>query len=307
MLVSIAMATFNGEKYLSQQLDSIIQQTYRPIEVVIVDDESSDRTIEIIQSYIERYSFISLHQNPQNIGVVATFNQAISLCKGEFVALSDQDDVWFDNKVEVLVSNIGDNWLIHSDALITDSNLQVIANSHFKFSNKPNNLEFSDYLISNNVTGCCAMFSRKLLDLAMPIPQGFYIHDHYFAIMAAFYNKITFYANDLIYYRQHDNSTIGAIRPDFDRLVNNCKQKALSYQILLDKVELRDNQELSFFQKYMQSIYQKKWIGFFNLLHLFSYKQWLKLFGAYILLSRLFGDRLPRFVFGIRYSFIRFK
>ena len=128
-LISIAMATYNGGQYLSEQLDSIVNQTYTNIEIVIVDDDSKDNTVEIIKSYQQKYKFIKLYQNPTNLGIVKSFEKAISLCNGDYIALSDQDDVWLPHKLEELVNKIGSSLLIYSDAILVDSNMQVIANS----------------------------------------------------------------------------------------------------------------------------------------------------------------------------------
>ena len=188
--VSIAMATYNGSKFLNQQLDSIINLTYKCTELIIVDDCSSDNTIEIINSYIDKYHWIKLYQNVINIGAVKSFEKAINLCSGDYIALSDQDDVWFPNKLQTLLDNIEENLLIHSDAVLVDEHMNIVANSYFSTIKNKKLSGFTDYLLMNNVTGCTMLFSRKLFELAMPIPEGFYIHDHYLAIVASFHGTI---------------------------------------------------------------------------------------------------------------------
>src|SRR4051812_17962871 len=98
-LVSVAMATYNGARYVAEQLDSILQQTYSLIEIVVVDDGSKDETVEIIKEYQAQHPCIRLYQNEINIGVNKTFEKAISYCSGEYIALSDQDDIWMPEKV----------------------------------------------------------------------------------------------------------------------------------------------------------------------------------------------------------------
>ena len=105
-LVSIAMATYNGEKYLSKQIDSLVNQSYKNIEIVVVDDCSSDDTINILETYEKNFPFIHIHKQPSNNGVTKTFNNAINLCKGKYIATCDQDDIWELNKIEILVNAI---------------------------------------------------------------------------------------------------------------------------------------------------------------------------------------------------------
>ncbi len=241
-LISIAMATYNGSLYIPSQLDSIINQTHKNIEIIIVDDCSSDDTVSIILQYQKQHTNIKLIQNQTNMGVVKTFAQAISLCEGDYIALSDQDDVWFSNKLEKLLANIGDNLLIHSDAVLVDDNMQVIANSNITQTKKDRyKAEFVDYLISTSVTGCTALFPKKLLDLALPIPDGFYIHDHYLAIVASFYGTVKFLDEPLVYYRQHGNNAIGASRLSFDKFLQNCQVVAGSYNLLLSMPAFKSN------------------------------------------------------------------
>ena len=97
-LVSIAMATYNGEKYLKEQLDSIYAQTYKDIEVIVCDDCSSDKTVEILDEYKEKYG-LKYYINEKNLGFKKNFEKAISLCSGDFIALADQDDIWIENKI----------------------------------------------------------------------------------------------------------------------------------------------------------------------------------------------------------------
>ena len=234
LLVSVAMATFNGERYLANQLDSILGQTYKNIEIIIVDDSSSDSTISIIHRYQNLHKNIRLTQNPLNLGIVKSFEIALNMCRGEYIALSDQDDVWFSYKIEKLLSSIGDCLLIHSDAVVVDEKMNVVSKTNFESRQKDKfKSEFIDYLISNNVTGCTALFPKRLLDLALPIPEGFYIHDHYLALIASFYGSIKFLHEPLIYYRQHGSNSIGAKRPPFDKFIKHCKVVANSYDILL--------------------------------------------------------------------------
>lgn len=303
MLISIAMATYNGELYLASQLDSIVNQTHQNIEIIIVDDCSSDNTVTIIQQYQMQFPWIKLIQNKNNIGIVKTFAIALSLCNGYFIALADQDDVWFSDKLEKLLHNIGNSLLIHSDAILADSNMQIIAKSNVIQANIDcRKTQFVDYLISNNVTGCTTLFSKKLLALALPIPDGFYIHDHYLAIVASFYGHIKFLNEPLIYYRQHNNNSIGAKRRWFNDFIQHCQVVANSYSILLLLPVFKHNFYIQLIRDYRLSLYLGKWTSKFNILKILSIKHGIKLLVYYILLSRIFGYNFAKSVYRYLYK-----
>ena len=211
-LVSIAMATYNGEKFLKKQLNSILSQSYEKLEIIICDDRSSDKTFEILEEYANKYSNIQVYRNEQNLGYVKNFEKAISLCNGEYIALADQDDIWFEDKITILYDNIEDNLLIHSDCSLIDEE----DNEIFSFWKKDvySHDNFEDFLYSNVVTGCSTLFSKKLLDGILPFPEGLAYHDWYLAIFAAREGKITYYSKPLFQYRQHAYQDTGAIAPN---------------------------------------------------------------------------------------------
>lgn len=134
-LISIAIATYNGEKYLKEQLDSIYAQTYKNIEVVVTDDCSTDKTVEILDKYAKTHG-LKYFVNEKNLGFVKNFEKAMTLCKGKFVALADQDDIWEKNKIQILYGHIGDSLLIHSDASLIDAEGEIINTSYKQSSHK---------------------------------------------------------------------------------------------------------------------------------------------------------------------------
>lgn len=284
-LISIAMATYNGENYLAEQLDSILNQTHTNIEIVIVDDCSKDTTIEIIKFYKQKYPCIKLYHNEKNNGVVRSFEKAINLCSGDYIALSDQDDVWFPYKLEELLNNIGNNLLIHSDAILVDEKMNVITKSHFDCVKERSKLTYVDYLISNNVTGCTMMFSRKLAELAMPIPNEFYIHDHYLAIVASFYGTIKLLDEPLVYYRQHGLNSIGAARPDFNQFLIGCKAKADSLKSLLSMTQFKNNWQIELLSDYRLAFYNHNWKSKYSIYRLLRLRHGIKLIAYYLILN----------------------
>jgi glycosyltransferase involved in cell wall biosynthesis len=211
-LISIAMATYNGEKFIRKQLDSILNQSYKKLEIIICDDRSSDKTFEILEEYASKYSNIKIYKNEQNLGYVKNFEKVISLCSGEYIALADQDDIWFEDKIAILYSNIGDNLLIHSDcSLIDEADNEIFSFWKGEIYTHDN---FDDFLYSNVVTGCSTLFSKKLLDKILPFPEGLAYHDWYLAIFAAKEGKIAYYSKPLFQYRQHRYQDTGAIAPN---------------------------------------------------------------------------------------------
>ncbi len=119
-LVSIALCTYNGEKFLPGQLDSLLAQDYAPIEIIAVDDCSNDNTWKILQEYVLKDDRLKLHQNKQNLGHTLNFERAIGLCSGDYIALADQDDLWEKNKISTLIAAIGDGVMVYHNADFID-------------------------------------------------------------------------------------------------------------------------------------------------------------------------------------------
>jgi len=208
-LISIAMATYNGEKYLEKQLDSIYAQTYNNIEVVVTDDCSTDNTVEILGQYSKKHG-LQYSVNEKNLGFVKNFEKAITLCAGEYIALSDQDDIWETNKIHTLYHQIEDNLLIHSDASLIDESGELTASSYTQNSHKVLRKDIIEYFFNNDATGCTMMFSRKVLSSVLPMPGNIISHDWWIAINAKQQGKITYVSEALVQYRQHQGNQIGA-------------------------------------------------------------------------------------------------
>lgn len=210
-LVSVGITTYNGEKFLREQLNSIYNQTYKNIEVIAVDDCSSDQTIEILEEYKQKQG-LRYFINDKNIGLIKNFEKVISLCQGEYIALSDQDDVWKPEKIEILVREIGDFTLIYSPAVeyihkdgfvakVPEIEVYIDFCTRFGSGKPTKRLIAGNWVVSHQV-----LFKRELSEWALPIANGQYYHDAWLAIVASKINGIKFLNQDLMYYRQHEES-----------------------------------------------------------------------------------------------------
>ena len=209
-LISIAMATYNGSKYMKEQLDSIYAQTYKNFEVIVVDDLSTDETVQILEQYKRKYG-LTYFVNDKNMGVTKNFEKAISLCKGEYIALVDQDDIWLPEKIEVLYENIGAASLIYSNAGIVNAKSEIqnkTAKSIYPlYELDSNTRDLYKYIVLHSfILGCSTMFKKELLPDLIPIYQTKRNHDWFLTVCAYNNNGIKYIDEVLFYYRHHNNN-----------------------------------------------------------------------------------------------------
>ena len=202
---SIAMATYNGEKFIKEQIDTILENMDFYDELVISDDGSTDNTINIINSYIKKDKRIKLVKGPGK-GVKRNFMNAINNTSGKYIFLSDQDDIWAKNKIKTIdkvFEDTGCNVVVHN-ATIIDKNLQPYKTDFFGFrKSKPGIIR---NIYKNRYIGCCMAFRRELIDKIMPIPDNIEMHDQWIGIIGEIYGKNIFINECLIKYRRHDNN-----------------------------------------------------------------------------------------------------
>ena len=205
-LISIALCTYNGAKHIREQLDSIVNQTYQNIELIVVDDCSTDPTYAILEEYASRDSRIKLHQNEQNLGFNKNFDKALSLTSGSFIAISDQDDVWELNKLQTLKDNIGDNWLAFSNSAYMSEDGELTGKTLLKEFDIVGK-SFISFMMQNYVTGHTTLLSREFLMHVLPFPaEGFY--DWWMGFVAMYHQKLIYVDAVLTYYRVHSQSVI---------------------------------------------------------------------------------------------------
>lgn len=210
-LISIALTTYNGEQYIEKQLDSLLNQTYKNIEIIICDDCSTDSTISILSKYADKYPQIKIFLNKENLGFTKNFEKAMKLCSGDYIALCDQDDIWLPDKLELSLQNIGSNSVFCCPQFIIDEHENIIYKIHpslvetIKRAKQCNNNYFKMLLFRNFCAGCTILMRREFLSQILPIPDKIY-HDWWIALIASYYNVLTFYHQPLIYYRWHSSN-----------------------------------------------------------------------------------------------------
>ncbi len=233
MKISVAMCTYRGEKYLRQQLDSILNQTRKPDEIVISDDGSDDKTLQIAKSCRRKSNDITIKILTDNAdhGVVGNFTHAIRHCTGDIIFTCDQDDVWKKEKVERFLEIFESDpsaACVFSDAELTDGSLQPLGKRLWESSlfNGAENGIFERVLKGNIVTGACMAFRADMLDWAFPVGQGC-LHDEWIGFAAACRQdcRLVPIPETLTLYRQHEQNVVGAAGVSF---LNRLKQYLLS-------------------------------------------------------------------------------
>ncbi|MDD3048708.1 MAG: glycosyltransferase family 2 protein [Bacilli bacterium] len=305
-MIDILMATYNGEKYLKEQIDSILNQTYSKFTLHISDDKSTDKTVHILKEYANKDKRIKLYFQKQNIGYIKNFEYLISKSKADYIMLSDQDDVWLDNKVEVCLEKIKNDKLnlLISNLIIVDENLNVKHDSYFKLSQVKldNNLELGNYLYANPAVGCAMMFDKKLAKELLPFPDlkhPYYVHDWYIYIMGQIYGKVGYIDTPLTKYRQHGNNLIGMHRKktkDF-KFIIQARTINLNYRIdfcdaLLTKVHNKKRKEIIAFKLYLMNLRDTKFINF----NLIKTNKYLKLVGLKRKILYIIPFHFPLFI-----------
>jgi len=218
--VSIALCTYNGERFLQEQLESIAAQTVVPFELVICDDVSSDSTREILEKFAANANFsVRLYFNSENLGFVKNFEKAISLCNGDIIFLSDQDDVWRTDKIEVMQKYFADPkiGMVFSNANTIDQRGNSLARtlweSAYFTEEMQNSFRYGDayktLYLKTIVSGCTMAFSRQLWPYIKPLPTDIlFIHDAWIAMMASLFAEVVIIDEPLINYRIHEDQSV---------------------------------------------------------------------------------------------------
>lgn len=203
--ISVCMATYNGEKFVEKQLKSILEQSKLVDEIVISDDNSSDKTIEIIEKIKRKTKIpIKILINKRK-GVISNFENALNSCRGKYIFLADQDDIWLKNKVETVYKKlIKYDLVVHNARIIDSEDILLNIPEYFKIRNSKKGLLKNLY--KNSYIGCCMAFNRKILEKALPFPLSIPMHDSWIGLIAEIYGKVYFNKEVLFYYRRHESN-----------------------------------------------------------------------------------------------------
>ena len=204
-MISVCIATHNGEKYIKEQIDSILSQLEPGDEIVISDDGSTDNTLAILEAYhdfrIKLHAYKHSRKYHYNFDYAThNFENALRQAKGDIIFLADQDDVWMPNKVERVMANMNDCDILLHGRKVVDGNLQVIQEYAMPHP------EFWRNIKSCTTTGCCTVFKRKILDKVLPFPESGVGHDFWIGVYGGFFYKRKFLKESLMLFRRHGNN-----------------------------------------------------------------------------------------------------
>ena len=254
-MIDILLSTYNGEKFLSKQIESIIAQTYRDWHLIIRDDGSSDNTLSIINDFIVNYpNRIDLvDKGSFNLGSTKSFERLLDFVKSDYFMFSDQDDIWCENKIEKTLFEMHRMERLHgrniplmvcTDARCIDTKGNVISSSFFdsqKFIDTTN--RDINLLALNVVQGSTTLMNRKVLDYVRPFPK-YVIHDQWMAVITAHYGKVFYLHEQLLLYRQHEHNVLGALDVGasyFIRKIVHIKQQMRIYRSFYKNLPFKPN------------------------------------------------------------------
>ena len=223
-MIDILMATYNGEAFLEEQLNSIINQSYTKWRLLVRDDCSTDGTAAILQKYEVMYpEKISVIINKERTGSAkANFFKLLHDAKSKYIMFFDQDDIWKRNKIEITLRKMrqlekknGDNIpiLVATDLEVVDAKGNQLDKSFLHYMNLPRNISLQHLLIQNNITGCTVMINRKLCDMLKKVKdvEKIVMHDHFAGLVAVAFGKAALLRETTIQYRQHEKNSVGAM------------------------------------------------------------------------------------------------
>lgn len=199
-MISVCVATYNGEKFIREQIDSILCQLSSDDEIIVSDDGSTDGTIVIINCIGDKR--IRIIEGPRKHSPTFNFENALKEAKGDYIFLADQDDVWKTNKVEVCIKWLQKYDCVVSDAEVTDSNLNPLYPSLYAIMQVRQGHIYNT-VWKNGYTGCCMAFRRNILEASLPFPKDIPMHDIWIGNVAAYKYNVKFIPDKLILFRRH--------------------------------------------------------------------------------------------------------
>jgi len=228
-MISVCIPTYNGEKYIQQQLLSILHQLDKDDEVIISDDNSNDNTISIIENIKDNR--VKIFKNNNFKSPVYNLEFALKKAKGDFIFLSDQDDIWVDGKVEVMLDYFKKYDLVVSDAIIVDDNENILNYSYFNW--KGSGKGFWKNFYKNSYIGCAMAFKKEILDFALPFPKNLAMHDVWIGLIADLFFNVIFIEDKLLKYRRHSNNITFSIEKNDKTLSTFSLKYKIYYRLVI--------------------------------------------------------------------------
>lgn len=219
-MVDIVMATYNGEKYIREQIDSIINGTYKDVRFIIYDDCSTDGTLNILKEYEDSYpGLFEIIKNDENKGPTVAFLSALKETKSDYIFLADQDDYWYETRIEDMLEVIkleeekGEKLIgVFSDSNVCDDKLKIKVSSFYENEEiNPYNLDLSYLIMENKVRGASLCVTGEIRKYLKSIPEGIKMYDWWLALIIETFGKLKYYNKQLMAYRQHRDNVIGSI------------------------------------------------------------------------------------------------
>ncbi len=294
-LISVAMTTYNGEKFIKEQMDSILNQTYKNIEIVVCDDCSTDKTIQILNEYAKKYHNIKVYQNSCNTGVNKNFEEAIRHCEGEYIAISDQDDVWNSDKLELLINNIENCDIICSKKTDIDENNNIMPDIHFRSFElaktfRFNKTDFLKIFYANILWGCTSLIKKSFLVSCFPFPPEVICYDQWICLNSHLKKSIKYIDTDTIRHKIHSSNVTRNLdtKNPYLRWFKNLNKEVTKkyYKDYIDKIDLLI-ERLPLQESYRQELLEIKEIYNSVLNFRFSKKDFILLKKEYNLYKKL--------------------
>lgn len=280
--IDILLATYNGEKFVKEQIESILNQTYENFNLIISDDASTDNTLNILEEYEKKDTRIKVFKKEKNEGLIDNFEFLLKNVTSDYFMFSDQDDIWKKDKIEKSINKLKEesSGLVYTDLEIVDEKLNVIYPSYWKYKQiykkiiKYNN--FEALYLNNFVTGCTILAKSKYIKDILPLPRNskFVLHDYWTALIISAKDKISYVEEPTIQYRQHKNNRVGSSRKsdqleNFEDLRNLfIKVKIEHFEVFKENIEKIKTKEISKYTnealKYFENLKKVKYINLKN-------------------------------------------
>lgn len=247
--ISVVVCTYNGEKFITSQIESILSQTVKPDEIVIFDDCSTDNTVKILEEMYSAQKNIYIYVNKENIGCVKNFERALKHSSGDIIFFADQDDIWKNRKIEKVVNIFNKNeetLMVFSDGEMIDGEENILGQTlwdYFGLKKRINNFSkdaFKCLLTGSYITGATMAIKREMLLYCLPLPEEF-MHDSWLAYIASSFNKLNICEDRLIFYRVHESQQIGLQKKSkkgiyFEKNVVTLNNEIIKMDILYEKL-----------------------------------------------------------------------